>query len=425
MRRGPAHLYIFMSPKKSGKPYISFSRPINHLVVGAFGVAFVLIYAASAILLYLSDPDTKDYYLKAGGMFLLYLVLYILCAMFISRRIWQMFIPIDRLAIGLMRDEVFVDSEQGDLRALADSLKKQGQQMDLLARELKTTKADLQDASRESRENLDEQYLIMSRCLVESERVQKKISDMNQQSGRLEESMADALLIEKEIKDKKTGLYDLTVDIEEAVGGYVRQYQDLESEFHELGDNYRLLEQMHSDAEELIESIYSELNSIQAYSTQINLYAVNTSLDIARAGASSISAISALDEVKELTSKLTAKTDDVLLLIIRIRNAIRLAKDQTTECSGKGEECSQAFDGSGESLDHLLEQVHTLLETNDGVLESVSKLSSRVFEMKLIEEKRERESTKMSEAAGRLQQTVREWKSSSGGTVREEDVGGT
>ncbi len=362
----------------------------------------------------------KDYYLKAGGMFLLYLVLYILCATFISRRIWQMFIPIDRLAIGLMRDEVFVDSEQGDLRALADSLKKQGQQMDLLARELRTTQKDLQETSRESRENLDEQYLIMSRCLAESERVQKKIADMNLQSDRLDESMAGALEIEQEIKEKKAGLYDLTVDIEEAVNGYVRQHQDIESEFHELGDNYELLEHMHSDAEELIESIYSELNSIQAYSTQINLYAVNTSLDIARAGANSISAISALDEVKELTSKLTSKTDDVLLLIIRIRNAIRLAKDQTTECSGKGEECAKVFDGSGESLDKLLEQVHTLLDTNDGVLESVSKLSSRVYEMKLIEEKWERESGKMSEAAGKLQQTVREWKNNSTSVLQEE-----
>jgi len=409
-----------MSQKKGAKPYTSFSRPINHLVVGAFGIAFLLIYAASAILLYLSEENQKDYYLKAGGMFLLYLVLYILCAMFISRRIWQMFIPIDRLAIGLMRDEVFVDSEQGDLRALADSLKKQGQQMDLLARELRSTKADLQETSRESRENLDEQYLIMSRCLVESERMQKKIADMNVQSDRLDESMAGALEIEQEIKSKKAGLYDLTVDIEDAVNGYLRQHQDMEAEFHELGDNYELLEHMHADAEELIESIYSELNSIQAYSTQINLYAVNTSLDIARAGASSISAISALDEVKELTSKLTSKTDDVLLLIIRIRNAIRLAKDQTTECSGKGEECAKVFDGSGESLDKLLEQVHTLLDTNDGVLESVSKLSSRVFEMKLIEEKRERESGKMKEAAGKLQQTVREWKSNSSTAIKED-----
>ncbi len=393
----------------SKKNNLSFSAPISHMVTMAFGAAFLLLFVAGVLLLLISG-DMEGFYLRIFILFVTDVILFAIVSIYLDRKLRMMFQPIDRLAVGLIREEVLVDSRAGDLKAFADSLKKQAQNMDALNRELQDAREEIQDVSRESRESKDEQHMLMSRAMIEMEKIRKRQEDILKSSTSLEESLQETLPIEQQLGKERESLYRLSDKLKNSARKNEMGQQDIAREFDALQQNYDLMVDIQKDSDELAENIYTEIASIQSQAAQINLFAMNTSLEIARNGGSSISAITALDEIKELSSKLGAHTDDVQLLVIRMRNAMKLSADQMGECREKSSECTQAIRQGELKNAEVYAQIDQMLQISDRISDDITALENCLYNMQLFEEIRQTDTAKMQEASDRLFYAIHEWK---------------
>ena len=380
----------------------SLSKEIDHVVVLCFGIAFFLIYTASAILLFITEEDISQYYGKAIGMFVVYLALYIIASFLVTQRIGELFVPLDRVANKLIREDKFSDSGENGIQSLADSLRAQSEQVDALSRELETTQSDLDDAFTESRHNRHQQTEMAKTLIQDLETLQDREAELIRSGDKLLKLLKDAMPLESGIKEQKDELYEQMQQIDSGLRESERQYQDTAADFEELGGTFQLLGNMQTDAGDLLENIYNEMTALQSLSTQTNLYAMNTALDTARSGSITVSTISALDEIKELTGKINEKTDEVLLLLIRTRNALKLAMDQSGECREKGEECSRAFEESKTALQDRRQEIEKMLSAGEALTDDVAKLGNTLYEVQNAVQKRRDEQSKCKEGLEKM-----------------------
>ncbi len=380
----------------------SLSKEIDHVVVLCFGIAFFLIYTASAILLFITEEDISQYYGKAIGMFVVYLALYIIASFLVTQRIGELFVPLDRVANKLIREDKFSDSGENGIQSLADSLRAQSEQVDALSRELETTQSDLDDAFTESRQNRHQQTEMAKTLIQDLETLQDREAELIRSGDKLLKLLKDAMPLESGIKEQKDELYEQMQQIDSGLRESERQYQDTAADFEELGGTFQLLGNMQTDAGDLLENIYNEMTALQSLSTQTNLYAMNTALDTARSGSITVSTISALDEIKELTGKINEKTDEVLLLLIRTRNALKLAMDQSGECREKGEECSRAFEESKTALQDRRQEIEKMLSAGEALTDDVAKLGNTLYEVQNAVQKRRDEQSKCKEGLEKM-----------------------
>ena len=380
----------------------SLSKEIDHVVVLCFGIAFFLIYTASAILLFITEEDISQYYGKAIGMFVVYLALYIIASFLVTQRIGELFVPLDRVANKLIREDKFSDSGENGIQSLADSLRAQSEKVDALSRELETTQSDLDDAFTESRQNRHQQTEMAKTLIQDLETLQDREAELIHSGDKLLKLLKDAMPLESGIKEQKDELYEQMQQVDSGLRESERQYQDTAADFEELGGTFQLLGNMQTDAGDLLENIYNEMTALQSLSTQTNLYAMNTALDTARSGSITVSTISALDEIKELTGKINEKTDDVLLLLIRTRNALKLAMDQSGECREKGEECSRAFEESKTALQDRRQEIEKMLSAGEALTDDVAKLGNTQYEAQNAVQKRRDEQSKCKEGLEKM-----------------------
>ncbi|MBR1472225.1 MAG: hypothetical protein IJ600_11365 [Lachnospiraceae bacterium] len=379
------------------------------MVLASFGIVFLAVYAASAVILYLAEGHGSAYYIKAFVMLLICLALYFLAAFFVSRRITELFGPLDRIAYGLIRDEQFIENGEKDIKGLADSLKAQSEQMSMLSKELESAQSNLDDVFTASRNQEDQQQELLKMVVQDLERLRKRQEDAALAESRMAAQLAEAAPMEGSLRKKRDALYEQMQQMEEAIHAYVRRQEDAGTEFRETDSAYELLASMHAEAEELVGSIYNEMTALQSLATQVNLYAMNTSLDIARAGSITVSAISALDEIKELTGKMSAKTDDVLLFLIRTRNALKLAVDQIGECREKGAECSQSLEQGKDALNGLQESIGTLLAAGTSLSDDAARLSAALYEADLLQKRSREDHVKAAADTEKLKTNLKSW----------------
>ena len=369
----------------------SFSHEINQLVVAGFDMAFFLIFCACELLLYLTEGDHSHFIAKSLGMLGIYLALYILYSIFIVNRIKKMFLPLDKIAYGLMEDRVFIDDGEKDLKAFADSLKEQAKQMNALSKELDNTKQDLDGAFMESKAGKESLKQMMLKVSAETEKLRTHNECMSVYGSDVTKAVVNAFDVYNELKEKRDKLYECSQLIGEQIKVNMRSQEDTETEFSELGSSYTLLDSVYRESEELIGSIYNEMTALQTLSSQINLYVMNTALDISRAGSITSSTLSALDEIKLMSADINDKTDSILLLTIRARNSLKLAMDQSGECRERGGECSESFSDTKDYLEKLGNTVQELTRISDELSDSAGKLSLSMNEVKTKEELRRKE----------------------------------
>ena len=369
----------------------SFSHEINQLVVAGFGMAFFLIFCACGLLLFLTEDDHSKFVFKLLIMLGIYLALYILYSIFIVNRIKKMFLPLDKIAYGIMKDQVFIDDGEKDLKAFADSLKEQAKQMSRLSQELKDTQENLDGAFQESKAGKESLKQMTLKVSAETEKLRTHGECMSVYGSDVTKAVANALDIEKELKDRRNDLYECSQLIGEQLKVNMRSQADTEAEFKELGGSYTLLDSVYKESEELIGSIYNEMTALQTLTSQINIYVMNTALDISRAGSITVSALGAMDEIKMMSADINDKTDNVLLLIIRARNALKLAMDQSGECRDKGSECSESFSKTKDYLEKLGNTVQELTRLSDELSDGAGKLTTGMNEVKTKEELRRKE----------------------------------
>ena len=201
----------------------SLSKEIDHVVVLCFGIAFFLIYTASAILLFITEEDISQYYGKAIGMFVVYLALYIIASFLVTQRIGELFVPLDRVANKLIREDKFSDSGENGIQSLADSLRAQSEQVDALSRELETTQSDLDDAFTESRQNRHQQTEMAKTLIQDLETLQDREAELIRSGDKLLKLLKDAMPLESGIKEQKDELYEQMQQIDSGLRESERQ----------------------------------------------------------------------------------------------------------------------------------------------------------------------------------------------------------
>ncbi len=338
----------------------SFSHEINQLVVAGFGIAFFLMFCACALLLYLTENDHRLYVPKVLGILAIYLVLYIFYSLFIVNRIKKLFLPLDRIATGILHDQVFIDNGEKDLKDFAQSLREQALRMEELNKKLKVTRQQADEVSKESAAGRETMKQRLAHLCADVEKIKNcgsQIKHINKEIGMITESTLSA---EKEIAKKREGIEGYAKILEEQISDNLGTQADTEDEFIELGESYVLLDNVYTEASSLIDSIYDEMMSLQTLASQMNLLAMNAALDITRNGSITVSSLTTLDEIKLLSTEINDKSDNVLLLIIRARNSLKLAVDQSGECRDRGAECRESFSRSREYLEKLGKYVKEL-----------------------------------------------------------------
>ena len=114
---------------------------------------------------------------------------------------------------------------------------------------------------------------------------------------------------------------------------------------------------------------------LQSLSAQLNLYATNTAMDISRNGFETYAAVAAIDEMESLTKKILDTTDALTLMIIRIRNELRLSEDQTRDCIEKGAESGTAAAELEDDISRADAEMEGFFRTVSGMNDDIQKAS--------------------------------------------------
>ena len=308
---------------KSGKiTKKSFARPVNQLVTASFAVTFLVVYILSIVILLRIVDDMKKYYIGALILLVIYLIPLIGASVYVTRRINGMFAPLDRVSHGMLA-EYGQDGDEKDLRLLAESLREQNERITDISRELKDTKEDLDNAFKESRMSREGAKLQSQKYLNEVKSLGDRQESISEISSRLEKSLETTLPLQGRLNEKKSEIYEMSGKLKDTITGSAGVMEDNSAALDSMNEGIDQLDGITDSGNALLESMYNDLTLLQSVAAQLNLYAMNTSLDMARAGVLNLQVSGALDEIKQLSSKMSEKTDEVMLQAIQIRNTLR------------------------------------------------------------------------------------------------------
>lgn len=380
----------------------SFATNINQLICVCFGVAFLIIYIASAVLLFLSEPEIDIYYIKTIVMFLVYLLMYALCVFYMTRKIQKMFEPLDQIAVALLEDKIRIYGEEDDILEFANQLKGQMEKMQVLSEELENAKGSLADFYEESRQNMQEYDVSLDKCVDNAEFIFRQGEDIKRKFEKNNAKVTEMLDSQQGIKKSQDDLHDCSQELDTSLKEIRFFMEDTGEDFAHTKDAYEVLENMLSETTDLIETLFMEITTVQSIASQINLYSMNASLDIARGGIFGTSHLGVLEDMKELASKMTEKTDEIALLVIRCKNATKLAMDQASFCEERQMEAKESFAGTGEKLSVLNGQMKAAMDSIKEVRNFVSDFSGNLYELQYMGEKHAQEMEVFMDSVGKL-----------------------
>ncbi|MBQ8262629.1 MAG: methyl-accepting chemotaxis protein [Lachnospiraceae bacterium] len=381
---------------------LSFATNINQLICVGFGIAFLIIYIASAVLLFITEPETEMYYLKAIGMFFLYLLMYAICVWYMSRRIERMFEPLDQIAHALMEDKIRIYGEEDDILEFANGLKSQMEKMQILSEELESAKGSLEDFYEESRQNMQEYDISLDKCADNSAFLSRRSVDIKTQLRKNIEKIDEMIASEAKVKKSQDDLHSAEQALDKSLKDIRFSTEDTREDFSNTKDAYLVLGNMLSETTDLIENLFAEITAVQSIASQINLYSVNASLDIARGGIFPQSNRGALEDIKDLAAKMIEKTDEISILVIRCKNSTKLALDQASFCEERQEEAADSFGTTKEKLSELNVQMKYAMDSIRDVRNFVSEFSGSLYELQLLGEKQCMEMDSFTESAEKL-----------------------
>jgi len=381
---------------------LSFATNINQLICVGFGIAFLIIYIASAVLLFITEPETEMYYLKAIGMFFLYLLMYAICVWYMSRRIERMFEPLDQIAHALMEDKIRIYGEEDDILEFANGLKSQMEKMQILSEELESAKGSLEDFYEESRQNMQEYDISLDKCADNSAFLSRRSVDIKTQLRKNVEKIGEMIASEAKVKKSQDDLHSAEQALDKSLKDIRFSTEDTREDFSNTKDAYLVLGNMLSETTDLIENLFTEITAVQSIASQINLYSVNASLDIARGGIFPQSNRGALEDIKDLAAKMIEKTDEISILVIRCKNSTKLALDQASFCEERQEEAADSFGTTKEKLSELNVQMKYAMDSIRDVRNYVSEFSGSLYELQLLGEKQCMEMDSFTESAEKL-----------------------
>ena len=365
--------------KKRGKDKKrTHAYEINRLISISFGIAFGVIYLAGLEILYLTGAETSVLVWDAFVMLGLYLILYLIVVLFLIRKINNMFAPLERFVRNMIRDKEIAATD-GDLEKLAqslsDNMSQRREENSLLESKLTTTRSDLRRINSKARNESGQLRRELVNCIDIADAAANGImvnnDDLEEMLGELDKLLP---YLDKVSKDREALLKE-RADLDESLKAISKKVKGIAESVSELKTDQESLEDMNGRSAELVETLYNDMAGLQSLSAQLNLYATNTAMDISRNGFETYAAVAAIDEMESLTKKILDTTDALTLMIIRIRNELRLSEDQTRDCIEKGAESGTVAAELEDDISRADAEMEGFFRTVSGMNDDIQKAS--------------------------------------------------
>ena len=363
--------------KKTGKDKKrTHAYEINRLICISFGIAFALIYLAEMEILYLTGAEPGVLIWDALVMLGLYLILYVLIVLFVIRKINNMFAPLERFVRGMIRDKE-IASTDGDLEKLAQSLSDnmslRREENTILENKLSTTRSNLKKVNSRAKTESGQLRRELVNCIdvadAAANGIMSSSADIDELLKKLDELIP---YMEKAIREKDALMAEsgrLEGRLEKISG----RVKEIAENVGDLKQDQESLEDMNRSSAELVETLYNDMTGLQSLSARVNLYATNTAMDISRNGFETYAAVAAIDEIESLTKKILDTTDALTLMIIRIRNELKLSADQTRDCIEKGHESGSSAASLETDIARCEEDIENFFGLVSGMNDDINK----------------------------------------------------
>ncbi len=373
------------------KGKVSFSDQINQLIGVVFGIAFFVVFAASAILLYLSEEDTQVYYISILGVFCIYLILYAFSALYTSRKIRKMFAPLDQIATALAEDKIRIYGDTSDLQTFAKHLEERMDEMEDMSDALSAAEGNLQDMFQESEESRSRFSYHMKRCKGSLDGVKRNYEQLAEQSEMMSRFLEDGNAAATRLKLSRQSLGEDYESIRESLQGCSSSHQEMMDDKERQKEAFGVLNDMQKESIELIETIYNDLAYIQNIASKLELYTANVSLDYARSGGGNLNISAALDEIKQTDRQMRDTIDELAMLVIRTKNAVKLANDQTNFCIELEEDGQKISGQTDEQLGFITMKLQGLMQVGEDISNGIAHVLNQNYELHGMADSRAKE----------------------------------
>lgn len=366
----------------------SFSDPINRLIGIVFGIAFLVVFAASAVLLYLSEEDLQGYYYRILVIFGIYLILYAFSAVYTSGRIRKMFAPLDQTAAALAEDKIRIYGDTADLQMFAKQLADRMDEMEGMSDALSVAEGSLNDLFQESEESRSRFSYHMKRCKSSLDGVKKNYEQLAEQSELMQRSLEEGNAAAARLKLSGQSLGEDYESIRVSLQGCSSSHQEMADDKERQKEAFGVLNDMQKESMELIETLYNDLAYIQNIASKLELYASNVSLEYARIGGGNLNISAALDEIKLTDRQMRDKIDDLAMLVIRAKNAVKLANDQTNFCLELEEDGQKISGQADEQFGFISMKLQGLMQVGEDISGGIAHVLSQNYELQGLSELR-------------------------------------
>lgn len=354
------------------KKKVSFSTSIIKTIRLIFGIAFFVLFTGGGILLYVTETDLNVFYIKIASTFIAYISLYLLVIIVVSQNIRKQFAPLDKLARGLKDNSIDIIGDNDDIKKFAYQLKADMEKIDYLNNELREAKLNLDDAYINNEKTVNETLGGVEECKKTILNFSRKAKKSKESLLNISNGIDEILSGFNTVKQNQKLLSENADNIRNGIKVNISSHDELKADYGKVCETYGVLAKTLNEAVGLIDSLFSEISVLQNISSQISLYAMNTSLEASRSGIFNMNITNALDELKNLSHKIQEKSDDVALLSIRSKNALNLAIEQSEFCNEENADNLVVLDSSIEKLGKLSDIFYDNLKITDSITEDIN-----------------------------------------------------
>lgn len=354
------------------KKKVSFSTSIIKTIRLIFGIAFFVLFTGGGILLYVTETDLNVFYIKIASTFIAYISLYLLVIIVVSQNIRKQFAPLDKLARGLKDNSIDIIGDNDDIKKFAYQLKADMEKIDYLNNELREARLNLDDAYINNEKTVNETLGVVEECKKTILNFSRKAKKSKESLLNISNGIDEILSGFNTVKQNQKLLSENADNIRNGIKVNISSHDELKADYGKVCETYGVLAKTLNEAVGLIDSLFSEISVLQNISSQISLYAMNTSLEASRSGIFNMNITNALDELKNLSHKIQEKSDDVALLSIRSKNALNLAIEQSEFCNEENADNLVVLDSSIEKLGKLSDIFYDNLKITDSITKDIN-----------------------------------------------------
>ena len=357
--------------KQNDKKRKSYADDIVSLIWTFTGLALLVIFIGCLVLLFLTEDNQTVFYIKSGIMLGVYLLVYLGVSFYIEKRIRKSFEPLDKL----YKQRASDDGKSG-MTLLANDVYSAHLKIRNIEKELDSTKKDLEEKSDFNDETISTIDGAIDNISIIMENRKKEIRALAETFERESALLSDIDVSVDKLKSMKNNSSMQSLKVKHSVKEGTVIFDDTIDDMSDTENANKLLVEMLNKSQSLMDDIYSELTSIQTMISRINVNSMNASLEAIRSGNISYNLVSTLDEIKDVSGKLNDKSDEIALLIIQQKNAVKLAFDQAVYSGDELDGAATNFEKAVSSLKGITEDTDRLIDIADEILDNVYSIAS-------------------------------------------------